>query len=61
MPKTAAGFIETVLAINTGITLEDIAGDLRTPAVGDVVVCIDNISGPGTISYHATFMYEGVA
>lgn len=44
--------IETgVTAINTGVTLEDAAGNTPTPAVGDLLIRADLISGSGTLDF----------
>jgi hypothetical protein len=46
-----------VTAVNTGITLEDPNGDTPTPAVGDVIVGVEQISGSGTLDFAIGVQY----
>jgi len=55
--KTAAAFKTIEPGINTTITLDDIAGLPRTPAVGDLIVRVDKISGAGTALIHYSLFY----
>ena len=40
-----------VAAVNTGITFEDAAGNTPTPAVGDLLIRAELISGGGTLDF----------
>lgn len=44
-------------AINTGITLEDAAGNPVAPAVGDVIIKADLVSGGGTLDFSVGLQY----
>jgi len=46
-----------VAAVNTGITLEDPNGDTPTPAVGDIVVRAELVSGAGTLDFGVGVQY----
>jgi len=50
--KILTNLIETnVAAINTGVTVEDAAGNTPTPAVGDLLIRAELISGSGTLDF----------
>lgn len=49
MVSLASGFEEVVTEVNTATTLEDIKGNLVTPAAGDIVARVRKLSGTGTI------------
>jgi hypothetical protein len=46
-----------VAAVNTGVTLEDPNGDNPTPAVGDIVIRAELISGAGTLDFALGVQY----
>ena len=43
--------------INTGIQLEDVNGDLVTPAAGDMIIRAENISGGGSFDFAFSAQY----
>jgi len=43
--------------INTGVNLDDVAGNSIAPAVGDVLLRVDHISGDGEALLHYQFSY----
>lgn len=55
--RAASGFKETVVTVNTAITLPDVSGVGRTPAVGDVVIRARRNSGSGGLLFHFCFWY----
>lgn len=55
--EIAAGYKEVVAAVNTGITLPDVSGVGRTPAVGDLVLRADSIVGGGILILQYGFQY----
>ena len=55
LTKIPAGYKQT--SVNIGATLSDIAGNSITPAVGDLIVKVDNVSGSGTADIHYSFLY----
>lgn len=57
----ASGNIETgITAVNTGSNLENVKGNTVNPAVGDVILKIENVSGGGSIeaSYSITYFVD---
>jgi hypothetical protein len=52
----------TTTAVNTGITLPDVGGTGRTPAVGDVLLKVDKVAGLSTASllfnYYVSYLVE---
>jgi hypothetical protein len=48
---------ENVAAVNTGVTLEDAAGNTVAPAVGDLLIRVLNVSGGGTIDFAYGLQY----
>lgn len=59
--RMAVGDIETAIAaVNTGLTLPEISGVARTPAVGDVVMRPDRTTGAGTIDVSYSVQYLSV-
>ena len=57
MVNTLSNHIETVTAVNTGVTLEDAAGNNVAPAVGDFVIRAELISGGGTVDFAVGAQY----
>ena len=56
--KIANGLKETnVAAVNTGITFEDALGNSVTPAVGDVLIRTDKVSGAGNLEFVYSMQY----
>jgi len=57
MPSRLAVPLATVVAVNTGQTLDDALGNAKVPAVGDVIVAFESSAGSynGTVScfYHS--------
>jgi len=54
----ADGYKETgVTAVNTGITLDDVFGSSVTPAVGDLLLRVELISGVGTLDFAYGLQY----
>lgn len=54
----ADGYKETgVTAINTGITLSDVFGSSVTPAVGDLLLRVELVSGVGTLDFAYGLQY----
>ena len=49
--------VTTTSDLNTGTTIEDVAGDQRTPAVGDILLRIDKMSGSGTLTCQYQLWY----
>lgn len=50
--RILTNFKETTGAVNTGTTLEDASGNMRTPAVGDLLMKVQKFSGTGTVTIH---------
>jgi len=46
--------------VNTGVTLEDVNGDSRTPAVGDLISKVEKLSGSGSALLHQSIWYQVV-
>lgn len=59
LPKLAA-LAQNVPAVNTGVTLPDVAGVARTPAQGDIVTRVRRLSGAGNADLHQSVFYEVV-
>jgi len=58
LAKVAAGFQSVAdTTIHTGMTLDDIAGNTITPAVGDIVLRVNREGGDGTALIHYTLWY----
>jgi len=59
--RFATGLEETTTDINTGMTLSDVKGVARTPAVGDILFKVENLSTAappsGTSEIHYSFAY----
>jgi len=56
--KVASNLYESnVTAVNTGITLEDAFGNNVAPAVGDIVLRAELISGGGTLDFKFAVQY----
>jgi hypothetical protein len=56
-----AGNIETnVTAVNTGANLDNVKGNAVTPAVGDVILKVEKVSGGGSaeVSYSMTYFVD---
>ena len=51
------GFTETTTDLNTGVTIPNVEGTGVTPAVGDVIIKTDRVSGSGTATVHYSFWY----
>lgn len=51
---------ETETSLNTGITIEDVGGNLVTPGVGDMIIKVERGSGSGTanIAYATRYRTE---
>lgn len=52
--------IVTDTNINTGVTIPDIGGNLRTPAVGDLILKEQRIEGTGSASWDYAAIYRTV-
>lgn len=61
LPKVVSNNIVTTTDINTGSSLEDTAGDLIAPAVGDLIVKIERTAGNGNSEYGLGGSYYTVA
>jgi hypothetical protein len=58
LSKNLTNTIETnVTAINTGVTLEDAAGNNVAPAVGDLLIRAQKIGGTGTLEFAFGLQY----
>jgi hypothetical protein len=55
--KIAASHKETTTALNTGSLIPDVSGVNRTPAVGDLVLRVERISGGSNALIHYLFWY----
>ncbi len=56
--KIATSNKETVTDINTGVTIEDVGGNLVTPAIGDIIVRANLLSGgTGELFFNFSLIY----
>jgi hypothetical protein len=58
--KIAAGFRETTVSVNTGVTLPDVRGNAVTPGVGDAVIKVTKDAGAGSSIIHYSLLYQVV-
>ena len=54
----ATSFKETVTAVNTGVLINDVSGTGRTPAVGDLLLRVEKVSGLGNVLIHYFSWYN---
>jgi len=55
--KIADSYKETIAAINTGTTHEDVGGNMRAPAVGDMMLKVERTQGSGIFLIHYQLWY----